>query len=76
MMKAQPRAGLSIIRSVSEPRSLHTMQAYIIAYDFSADLVKDDRDIFNLKMRTRSSPIVICVQVKVHTNLQVGQRAI
>ena len=52
------------------------MQAYIIAYDFSADLVKDDRDIFNLKMRTWSSPIVICVKVEVHTNLQVGQRAI
>jgi hypothetical protein len=52
------------------------MQAYIIAYDLSADLMKYDRDILDFKMSAWRTSIVACVKVKVHTNLQVGQRAI
>jgi hypothetical protein len=52
------------------------MKTYIIAHNLSADLMKDDRDIFDFKMSAWRTSIVVRVKVKVHTDLQVRQRAI
>lgn len=69
-------AGLFESKSMREPGPFYAMQAHIIAYDLPTDLMEDDRDVFNLKMCARCASVIVRVEVKMHADFQVRQRAV